>query len=75
LDETGGLPHHPFELLNEDFGRRQAKSGCPDYHMVIETKLFSYPVGYCSKNVQKGSVWKGNASNKFKAWFYEYEHK
>ena len=34
-----------------------------------------YHIGYCNKNVKKGSVWKGNASNKFKAWFYEYEHK
>lgn len=75
LDEEGGLPIHPFELLKEDFGRRRSGIGCPDYHMAIETKLFSYPVGYCSKNVQKGSVWKGNASNRFKAWFYEYEHK
>ena len=76
LYETGGLPVHPFESLKEDFGRRQSGTiVCPDYHMVIETKLFSYPVGYCSKNVQKGSVWKDNASNRFKAWFYQYEHK
>jgi hypothetical protein len=73
LDEEGGLPIHPFDLLKEDFGQRSV--GCPDYNMVIETKLFSYPVGYCSKNVQKGSIWSGDASNKFKAWFYEYEHK
>ncbi|HIJ67555.1 MAG TPA: hypothetical protein HPP87_11785 [Planctomycetes bacterium] len=73
LNEEGGLPVNPLELLREDFG--QNSISCPDYHMVIETKLLSYPVGYCNKNVKKGSVWKGNASNKFKAWFYEYEHK
>ncbi|MDD5326291.1 MAG: hypothetical protein PHY02_00570 [Phycisphaerae bacterium] len=74
LDETGGLPISPFELLKEDFGRRQPNSiGCPDYNMVIESKLFSYPVGYCSKDIKKGSEWRGDASNRFKAWFYEYE--
>jgi hypothetical protein len=51
LDETGGLPIHPFELLKEDFGGRTI--ACPDYHMVIETSLFSYPWGTVAKTYKK----------------------
>jgi len=76
FDETQVLSIYPFELLKKDFGRQCSISIlCAEYKIVIETKLFSYPVLYCNKNVQKGSEWDVNASNRFKAWFREYEHK
>jgi hypothetical protein len=73
-NEEGGLPFHPFDCLKEDFERVKMSGKCA-IDMAIESKLFSYPVGYCSKKRTKKGKWSGNASNKFKAWFYEYERK
>ena len=39
----------------------------------IETKLFSYPVGWCSIHIEKKHYWLGNSSIRFRNWFNDYE--
>ena len=38
-----------------------------------ESRLFSYPFGWCRVPIEKDCKWRGNASYRFRLWFDEYE--
>ena len=40
---------------------------------AAESKLFSYPVGWCKVTIKKGDKWLGNASHRFMLWFNDYK--
>jgi hypothetical protein len=39
------------------------------HYIGVETKLFSYPVGWWAQSKEVGSNWGGGASYRFRAWF------
>lgn len=61
------FPMHAF--LGED------SPSTKDEYIAAESKLFSYPVGWCTQNITKSDEWKGDASHRFTQWFNEYESK
>lgn len=64
LSARPGNPN-PRACLGED------SSSTKDFHVVVETGLFSYPVGWHGETIKPGGTWEGNASYRFKRWFDE----
>jgi len=74
-DDSGGTPFDPLNCLKEDYGLLENENRCGVMHMAIDSKLFTYPVGLCTGLVtrhKRWPRWKGNCSNRFKAWYYNY---
>ena len=42
-------------------------------HLLVETRLFAYPVGWLGIEIKKEDDWQGQASSRFKAWWKQYE--
>jgi len=74
-DKEGGTPPDPFRCIRADFGLGKGGDMCSLLHMAVESKLFTYPVGLGKGLItanKKNPHWKGNCSNRFKAWYYDY---
>ncbi len=41
----------------------------PDTRIVVESKLFSYPVGWMNRPIPPGFQWSGGGSDRFNHWF------
>lgn len=61
--------HNPRCHLGED--SRSTK----DMYVLAESKLFSYPVGWCKISVHPDDLWMGDGSARFKLWFNEHHAK
>lgn len=66
LTARESVAHNPKASLGED------SPSTKDSYVLAETALFSYPVGWCKAEVKKTDDWRGNASFRFKHWFWEY---
>ena len=62
-----GNNHRPEAWLGED------SPHTPSEFIAAESKLFSYPVGWCEAEIQGSQPWAGPASHRFKQWFDGYE--
>lgn len=66
LSASDAVSYNPKASLGED--SQSIKEG----YVLAESKLFSYPVGWCTQAVKRSDEWRGNASMQFKHWFSEY---
>jgi len=74
-DKEGGMPFDPFDCLRADFESLDDEGKCSLTRMAVESKLFTYPVGFCKGLItanKKHPHWKGNCSKRFKAWYYDH---
>lgn len=62
---TGNI-HDPIAFLGEDPKSTKFK------YIAVETKLFSYPVGWGCEKIVNGTNWLGNASARFIDWIRNY---
>ena len=73
-DDSGGMPYDPLDCLREDFGLMGNMNKCNLTYMVVESRLFSYPVGIAAglhRTIKNRPNWGGNCSRRFKAWYYD----
>ncbi len=66
LSARDSVSHNPKASLGED------SPSVKDDYVLAETALFSYPVGWCKATISKTDDWLGNASFRFKHWFWEF---
>ncbi|UCE61441.1 MAG: hypothetical protein JSU63_06770 [Phycisphaerales bacterium] len=64
LSSSDAVAHNPLALLGED------SLSVKDGYVLAESRLFSYPVGWCAADIKAADVWRGNASMRFKHWFF-----
>lgn len=59
--------HRPEASLGED------SLSIPALFIAAESRLFSYPVGWCKESIAASEEWCGPASHRFRRWFDKYE--
>jgi len=50
-------------------GLDEGDPSCANYFTAVESRLFSYPCGWCTKAIKLRDKWWGSARLRFKAWF------
>lgn len=58
-----GDTHNPRAWLSDD------SPGTAEEYVAVESRLFSYPVGWCGKHIANRFTWEGPASGRFQQWF------
>ena len=60
----------PRDRLDKDFGIGEGKPFNKFDSVLVETKLFSYPVGWSEREIED-FVWQGDASYRYMKWWRE----
>lgn len=66
LSAAPGAAHNPRTHLGED------SPSTKDAYVLAESKLFSYPVGWCKQSIGSNDLWLGNGGHRFMLWFNEH---
>lgn len=66
LSASDAIAYNPKPSLGED------SPSVKDNYVAAESRLFAYPVGWCTQAVKQTDLWQGNASFRFRHWFEEY---
>ena len=57
--------HKPEAYLGED------SPSCKNAYVLVDTKLFSYAVGWGTEEIPHNKHWIGPANDRFRRWFYQ----
>ena len=66
LSASDAIAYNPKPSLGED------SPSVKDNYVAAESRLFAYPVGWCTQAVKRTDLWQGNASFRFRHWFEGY---